>query len=88
MARILAHDWNYSISDTFPLDTSSHGQTLGLEIEVPWSAYFPKEYAEWFDGGKRHYSDFSPEEKETFDTLCQELDRTMLPHLEAVSEEL
>ncbi len=32
--------------------------TIGIEIEVNWSAYFPRKYADWFCDGGRKYSDF------------------------------
>lgn len=56
--------------------------SIGIEIEVNWSAYFPQEYAKWFCGGKRKYSDFNNSERQAFDEVCNQLDARMLPLLE------
>lgn len=62
--------------------------TVGIEIEANWSAYFPREYADWFYDGRRKYADFTRLEKENFDVLCTELDQDMLPRLERACREL
>lgn len=62
--------------------------TIGIEIEVGWSAYFPQEFAKWFDNGNRTYRDFSALERNEFDRVCTKLDERMLPQLEKVSQEL
>ncbi len=62
--------------------------SIGIEIEVNWSAYFPQEYAEWFFGGKRKYADFDDWERVEFDVICTRLDARMLPLLEHNTREL
>lgn len=65
-----------------------HLPTIGIEIEVGWSAYFPQEFAKWFENGNRTYRDFSRVEREAFDMICEKLDKHMLPQLEKSSQEL
>lgn len=62
--------------------------SIGIEIEVNWSAYFPQEYTDWFFDGRRTYTDFNHTEKREFDIICDRLDAQMLPLLERGSREL
>ena len=63
---------------------------LGLEIEVPWSSYFPEAQREWFvrDRRTRTYGEFSPNELREFDVFCTSLDSQKLPELESIAKVL
>lgn len=55
---------------------------IGIEIEVPWSSYFPTLWQE-FGLDHRPFSSLSSRENEALSQRCREIERTLQPRLEA-----
>jgi hypothetical protein len=54
---------------------------LGLEIEVPWSAYHPALWKEYFKEGSVTYKELSAERKMKLDHVCGEEERMVLQNI-------
>jgi hypothetical protein len=59
------------------------GILAGLEVEVPWRAYFPDLWEKHFFGGTRPYAAMSPDEQALLTADCNALEAELLPRLEA-----
>lgn len=59
---------------------------LGVEIEVPWRAYYPLVWKKYFQDGKRAYKDLSEEEQADFSALCAEVEVELFQKLEKASK--
>jgi len=59
--------------------------TIGIEIEVPWSSYFP-ELWEKYGMRTRKVSQMEPAELERLHADCAELEKTLLPLLQTTRE--
>ena len=62
-------------------------QNIGIEIECPFSFYFPDLYQKYFHSGDRKYFDFTEEEKKSFSAEITEREKVLLNKLRYVSEE-
>jgi hypothetical protein len=56
------------------------GMLVGIEIEVPWKAYFPKLHREFLGEG-RTYTDLSWFQKRALTSACRKEEETLLPRL-------
>jgi hypothetical protein len=61
---------------------------IGLEIECPFSFYFPTLWEKYFQNGSKKYYEFSVEEKENFSREIKVLEPEVLRNLEEVTREL
>jgi hypothetical protein len=54
---------------------------LGIEIEIPWSAYHPKLWREYFQGGKIAHEELSSERRDQLYALCVKEEEMLLPKI-------
>lgn len=59
------------------------GVLVGLEVEVPWSAYFPTLWSKYFLNGALSYADMDAFKRAALSTECSVLEAALLPRLEA-----
>jgi len=70
------------------LSTDEFAQNVGIEIECPFSFYYPDIWQTHFESGKKKYSDFSDEERLSLDALMKEREPAVLGKIETLSNEL
>lgn len=59
--------------------------TFGIEIEVPFSSYFPSLWAQ-YRLNERHMGDLSPQERQALSTACTLLENELCPRLFKTTE--
>ena len=61
--------------------------SLGIEIEVPWSSYFPQLWTK-HRFSEREYKTFAPEERVAVTAECDALEKDILPRLQRTKQAL
>jgi len=61
-------------------------QNIGIEIECPFSFYFPDLWKKCFNNGEKKYFDFTEEEKKSFSAEITEREKKLLDKLEQLGK--
>lgn len=69
-------------------DKSSFLKNIGIEIECPFSFYYPDLWEKYFSSGKRKYYDFSDDEKESLRKELDVREPLLLDKLEKITKDL